>query len=91
MPTKQIGIDLDDFDVDDIIDHLEYEHLTKDEVLQLLAIVLKHKDELKGTKLSEVYDLVDVDVETDWPIVTSLADQYKRQAVVDAWDRLSQS
>lgn len=86
MPSKEIEIDLDDFDVDDIIDHLEYQVLTSDEVKSLLRIVIKNKYKVKGMKLSELELEDEEDYNPGWPEINNLSDKYKQEAVCRAWD-----
>ena len=91
MGREYEEIDLNDFETGDIIDHLEYQYLTRAEVIQMLAIVLTNKKKIEGINLTELQRIIPVEIEPQWPAVKTLADKYKRQAVVENWERLSQT
>ena len=78
MPKKTVAVDvyveLDEFDIDEIIDHIEREHLTEEEKDRLFAILTQKKKQEK----------------IDCPKIITLADKFKQQAVVEAWSRLNQ-
>jgi hypothetical protein len=90
--TASVDVDLNDFDIDDILDHLRSEHLTENELAELISIAKEKLSAIENSRLKKVMNDVDSMVATQmgWPTIKSLADKYKQAAVLENWDRLSQ-
>lgn len=90
--TASVNVDLNDFDIDDILDHLRMNHLTEIELVELVSITKEKVAGIENARLkaamNDVYSLVATQM--GWPTIKTLADKYKQAAVLENWDRLTQ-